>query len=572
MKQVSAPELLDGLGIAVCAFDDDDCTLFWNSSFTRLFPEHDGHVHVGEHYSRNLERFYRLRLPPEDLPQLQQYIADGIARHRRQSRPFVFLHHGQWLRVAAVPREGGGRVRVWMPIPRPDASEDGAPQPLVPGNGNAAVHIPLEHFADGITVLDADGRIASANNEFLALYRLGGLRGVLGLTFGEVLHALWGAAPGQPAIRLPDAVHIASTDHAAFIGAPFEVELPDSRWVRVVLHRGIDGVVYGIHSDITALKRQQQELQLAEARARRNEERFRSTFVHSGIPTGVTLADGRFAEANGALCRLLDQSAPALCNMALGDVLHPDDRLRVAAAFQRMRDGFSEAMQAEARFLRRDGSELWALVSSTATRDVDGAMELAIHHIQDLTARRQAEAQRDRLLQDLRYQASHDALTGLANRQHFEQVLDGAPQAAARNGLAYSLCFLDLDGFKQVNDTAGHAAGDALLRQIAALFRDLLPDAVCLARMGGDEFGVLLRDCDAAAGVARCEQLIAGLADMPFAWQGRGFAVGLSAGVCEFGGDAPPVTELLRRADTACYAAKHGGRGQALAWEATEAP
>lgn len=566
MNQVSAPELLDGLGIAVCGFDENDNTLFWNNSFTRIFPEHDGHVHVGEHYSDNLARFYRLRLPAEDLPKLDRYIADGIARHRAQSRPFVFLHHGQWLRVAAVPRHGGGRVRVWMPIPRPDGTEDGAPQALRPEDTTAAVHIPLEHFGDGITVLDTEGRIASANNEFLALYRLGGLRGVLGLTFGEVLHTLWDTLPGQPATRLPDAVHIAATDHAAFIGSPFELELPGSRWVRVVLHRGIDGVVYGIHSDITTLKRQQHELQLAEARARRNEERFRSTFVHSGIPTGVTLADGRFAEANAALCKMLDQSAPALCALALSDVLHPDDRPRVAVDFQRMRDGFAEAMQAEARFLRRDGSEVWALLSSTATRDVDGMMELAIHHVQDLTARRQAEAQRDRLLQDLRYQASHDALTGLANRQHFEQVLDGALQAADRNGLVYSLCFLDMDGFKQVNDAAGHAAGDALLRRIAALFREVLPDAVCLARLGGDEFGVLLRGCDAAAGVARCGELIGSLAAMPFDWQGRRFVVGLSGGVCDFRGSDAPMTELLRRADTACYAAKHGGRGQALAW------
>jgi hypothetical protein len=112
-------ELLDSLNIGVCLFDETDRALLWNRTFLRLFPEHDGPIAVGEHYSVNLRRFYLARLGPDELPHIDRYIAEGLIRHRTQTQPFVFEHRGRWLRVGSLPIAPGGRIRIWTPIASP---------------------------------------------------------------------------------------------------------------------------------------------------------------------------------------------------------------------------------------------------------------------------------------------------------------------------------------------------------------------------------------------------------------------------------------------------------------------
>ncbi len=165
------------------------------------------------------------------------------------------------------------------------------------------------------------------------------------------------------------------------------------------------------------------------------------------------------------------------------------------------------------------------------------------------------------------HQASHDEITGLVNRRRFEQVLDDLAATVHGTQRRHALAFLDLDRFKLVNDTVGHAAGDALLRQVADLLRGHIRAADTLGRIGGDEFGLLLPDCPLDRAVATAERLVHALSAHRFLWDGRPFAIGASIGVVGIAEDSRGTGTLLAQADVACYAAKDAGRGRVHVYE-----
>lgn len=171
----------------------------------------------------------------------------------------------------------------------------------------------------------------------------------------------------------------------------------------------------------------------------------------------------------------------------------------------------------------------------------------------------------------LSYQASHDALTGLPNRREFELRMERALLSAREQNLAHTLCYLDLDQFKVVNDTCGHVAGDELLRQIAALLQSRLRDRDTLARLGGDEFGVLLQNCSLEQAQPIAELLQTLVKEYRFAWQDKSFTIGVSIGLVPISAESENLSNLLRYADTACYAAKDRGRNRVHVYKAEDA-
>lgn len=162
----------------------------------------------------------------------------------------------------------------------------------------------------------------------------------------------------------------------------------------------------------------------------------------------------------------------------------------------------------------------------------------------------------------LSWQATHDALTGLLNRNGFDEALQQAWENNQETGALYCLLYLDLDQFKLVNDTSGHQAGDELLRQLAATMRRALRGSDVVARLGGDEFGVLLTECDAATGEQLGEKLRQMIGDFRFTWNGRVYQVGASIGLVELDRHWPDTAHLMSAADAACYAAKDAGRNK----------
>jgi diguanylate cyclase (GGDEF)-like protein/PAS domain S-box-containing protein len=166
------------------------------------------------------------------------------------------------------------------------------------------------------------------------------------------------------------------------------------------------------------------------------------------------------------------------------------------------------------------------------------------------------------LAREMSYQASHDALTGLVNRAEFERRLETALDAARGESVGHVVCYLDLDRFKLVNDTGGHIAGDNLLREIGALLKQRVRDSDTVARVGGDEFAMLLAGCPLDKAQQIADDVVKAIADHQFAWQDRVFDVGVSVGLVEVSKDSGSAESVLSAADSACYVAKQQGRGR----------
>lgn len=204
---------------------------------------------------------------------------------------------------------------------------------------------------------------------------------------------------------------------------------------------------------------------------------------------------------------------------------------------------------------RRNGEEIRVQDSATPMRDPRGEVRGAVLVFYDTSSLRNAPHL-------LSYHAHHDPLTGLYNRREFERRLDELVLSARETGNHHALCYVDLDNFKIINDTCGHEAGDKLLQQITFLLGQRVRGNDTLARIGGDEFAVLLRGCD----TGKAQQIAQALCDMikeyRFSWQEKVFEIGASIGVVPITSEVASATQVLNEADAACYTAKEQGRNQ----------
>lgn len=204
---------------------------------------------------------------------------------------------------------------------------------------------------------------------------------------------------------------------------------------------------------------------------------------------------------------------------------------------------------------RRDGSEISIAQTTAPIRDRAGEATGAVIVIQDVSHEREYAAK-------LSYQASHDALTGLINRREFERRVVHALDTTAHFQKQHAVLYFDLDQFKVVNDTCGHAAGDELIRQVSVLLNRHLRDGDTLSRLGGDEFGALLENCPPEPSKRIAESLRQAVADYRFAWQGKHFAIGVSIGLVNIAEAVYTLSDVLSSADAACYMAKEKGRNR----------
>jgi diguanylate cyclase (GGDEF)-like protein/PAS domain S-box-containing protein len=177
---------------------------------------------------------------------------------------------------------------------------------------------------------------------------------------------------------------------------------------------------------------------------------------------------------------------------------------------------------------------------------------------------------RDELNNKLSFHASHDNLTHLVNRAEFEKRLERALRSAKAQEASYALLHLDLDQFKIVNDACGHSAGDEMLRQLSALLKSKIRWRDTLARLGGDEFGVLLESCTVEEAMRTAETLREVVNEFRFVWDDRTFRLGVSIGVVPILPETDDVASLISAADSACAAAKEGGRNRVYAYEETD--
>lgn len=224
--------------------------------------------------------------------------------------------------------------------------------------------------------------------------------------------------------------------------------------------------------------------------------------------------------------------------------------------------GHRVELAAHGALVRRDGTECPIEDSAAPIFSLDGQIVGAVMVFRDVTESRCIANQMEHL-------ASHDPLTNLPNRRAFgenlNRVLTGAKCGSNKT---HALCFMDLDHFKAVNDTCGHAAGDALLQQVAHLFLENLRGTDVLARLGGDEFGLILAHVSEEQALETAERICTAVRDFNFGWGGRTFKIGASIGLALVEQTAQSTDELIRQADAACYAAKHGGRSRVCQYRA----
>lgn len=205
--------------------------------------------------------------------------------------------------------------------------------------------------------------------------------------------------------------------------------------------------------------------------------------------------------------------------------------------------------------IRDDGEEVAIADSAAPIRDRAGRIIGAVMVFHDVGHAR-------KLAKQLSYQATHDALTGLYNRRAFEDQLKDALLTAREDGREHALCYLDLDQFKIVNDTCGHIAGDEMLKQLAHLLQSKVREADVLSRLGGDEFGILLRYCSLDQARMIAEDMRRCVRDFRFVSEDHSFETGISVGVVAINGQTQNLAEVQSAADVACYAAKESGRNR----------
>ena len=278
------------------------------------------------------------------------------------------------------------------------------------------------------------------------------------------------------------------------------------------------------------------------------DEQFRTAFDDALVGIALVAPDGTWLRANDSLCAIVGYTREQLYGMTFQDITHPEDLDTDLAQLEDTLAGRRAGYQMEKRYLRPGGQVVWALLSVSLVRDAAGAPLHFISQIQDISERKRLESELSRL-------ATRDDLTGLYNRRFFEREVKQALRLLRRHGGQSSVLFVDLDRFKEVNDTLGHQAGDDLLKHVALVLTGRLRESDVIARLGGDEFAVLLPLTGADGAAAIVKSLEQEFIERPALLDGRAVTASASIGVAELDAELD-VDGVLRRADQAMYAVK----------------
>lgn len=296
---------------------------------------------------------------------------------------------------------------------------------------------------------------------------------------------------------------------------------------------------------------------------RKAEERLRvAATVFETTAEGIAVCDrsGTITTANPAFAAIVHRPVDALVGACIGAILDCDGDEMTAMLDALAETGYWET---ERWSTLADTTQFAARIACSAVPEHDGAIRQFVTVINDITERKRAEER-------IRYQASYDALTGLPNRALFIDRLEHAVATARRQNYTLGLMFIDLDGFKAVNDTLGHEAGDQLLKGAGERLRTCVRESDTVARLGGDEFTVIMEGVEGRDGAAIVAQRIIDTLEIPFDLGERKGHVSASIGIALLPQDAEDSEALLRNADTAMYAAKGQGKANFQFFESSD--
>ena len=281
-------------------------------------------------------------------------------------------------------------------------------------------------------------------------------------------------------------------------------------------------------------------------------ERLDITLASIGDGVITTDSQGRIVYLNPAAEKLSGWSLKEAKGRPLSEVLPIVDAQTTQAIALRAQSYPDISQTYDGLLVKRDGSTVDIQQSVAAIKSSLGGQVIILRDVTET----------HKLSQQLSYEASHDSLTGLLNRRAFEERVNYAIDNIQSEQCVHSLCYLDLDQFKIINDTSGHAAGDQMLCAVAHILKASMRKADIVARLGGDEFGILLAQCSTRKAQKITENICQQIKDMRFAYDNQVFHVGVSIGIAEINSKNDTLIHIFKAADSACYMAKEQGRGR----------
>jgi diguanylate cyclase (GGDEF)-like protein/PAS domain S-box-containing protein len=411
---------------------------------------------------------------------------------------------------------------------------------------NLLLHTALANIAHGLCVFDRDQRLVTCNKRYREMYGVTDDLAKPGTELRSILEArVSGKMPSDDAERyILTRLKKITEGHPSYV----ENELNDGRIYAVNHQPMLDGGWVATHIDITAQRRAERSLD--------ETKRFLDSIIES-IPVGVVVKDAetrRYVLVNRTFEKMLGLPRSRLLRRTVFDIHGAKEaELIDNADTESLRDSDRISYKEIDIDIPLRGMRTQATNRIVIKNDQGGSKYL-IAVIEDVTERKKAE-------QRIAFMAHHDALTGLANRAALVQRIDEAAARQRRSGEPFTLLLLDLDRFKQVNDTLGHLAGDALLTETAGRLRSLLRETDVLARLGGDEFAIIqgggTNRHEAAMSLA--ERIIA-MIGTPFHFDGNDITIGASIGIALAPEHESNSDTLLKMADLALYRAKSAGR------------
>jgi diguanylate cyclase (GGDEF)-like protein/PAS domain S-box-containing protein len=308
-------------------------------------------------------------------------------------------------------------------------------------------------------------------------------------------------------------------------------------------------------------QRQEAQLALAQHEATLSHQRFAAAFSHAAIGMVIVKPNGVALQANDALHALLRLEPGGVLGQPFDTLLDTADAPLLQRRAQAARLSHDEAFSMELQVRRGDGPQIWVAVHCSQYEDPEGGGHCLIYQLHDITSRHVAESR-------LSHMAHHDDLTGLPNRHHFNERLKAAVEAARLDSRRqFAVLYLDLDRFKMVNDSLGHAAGNELLREVAARLRTSLRPVDLVARLGGDEFAALVEaEGDADTPLQLADRVVNELS-RPAQLRGTEVLPGVSVGITLSDLGHRTAEEVMRDADLAMYEAKAAGRGRVVRFD-----
>jgi diguanylate cyclase (GGDEF)-like protein/PAS domain S-box-containing protein len=372
----------------------------------------------------------------------------------------------------------------------------------------------------------------------------------------------------RPAYRAIMRKHIGAHLEGSDEIDPIEVQLingdESGLWVELFSRR----LVYGGHNALMSVARDITHRKSLEASLGRGKLQARITLESIGEGVITTDTAGTIDYMNEAAEQLIATTRSFAIGKKLPELLALVDEVDRASlgdpvalclAERRRVNLGRRALLVSKQSKREFSTELTASPIRGPDRDLAGCV-IIFHDVTEMRG----------LAREMSYQASHDALTGLVNRAEFERRLELALKSTRGEGAGHVVCYLDLDRFKVVNDTCGHMVGDNLLRELAALLKDKVRDSDTVARVGGDEFAMLLSGCPLDKARQIADDVVQAVGDYQFTWHDRVFDLGVSIGLVQVSQESASAESVLSAADSACYVAKQQGRSRVHVYSARD--